>query len=175
VGVVCLLAHVFGNASTSYNPMEDIARTIDALTSMIAINNRRASAYQAMAEKAQRPEVKTMFHHYSDQSKRFASGLSTWRAAYGGFGVADKKPGPSPWSQVRYLLGLNFGKNMITECEELEQEAIKIYKTAISMAFMPQATVSDIEKQIGEFQRALSKLRSIRDQSAVLEGLVATR
>jgi uncharacterized protein (TIGR02284 family) len=170
-----LLAHVFANGCTSYNPMEDIARTIDALTSMIAINNKRASAYQSLANKTQRHEVKTMFSHFADQSKRFASGLSTWRAAYGGFGVADKKPASSPWSQVRYLLGLNSGKNMITECEELEQEAIKIYKAAITMAFMPQATVTDIEKQIGEFQRALSKLRSIRDQSGVLEGLVARR
>jgi uncharacterized protein (TIGR02284 family) len=153
--------------------MEDISRTIDALTSMIAINNKRASAYKSLAEKTDRQEVRTLFRQFADQSKRFANGLSTWRAAYGGFGVADKKSSASAWSQVRYLLGLKLGKNMISDCEELEQDAIKTYKAVIAMAFMPPATVADLQNQIGEFEKALSKLRSVREQSEVSGGLAA--
>jgi uncharacterized protein (TIGR02284 family) len=168
-----MLAHVFAHGPPSYNPMEDIARTIDALTSLIAINYKRYSAYQSLAEKAQQHELKTLFLQFAEQSKRFVGSLSTWRAAYGGFGVADKKAGTSAWSQLKFLLGLNSVRNRIDECKELEQEAIKIYQSTISMAFLPAATVADIHKQMFELEKSLSKLRSIEYQSMAGERLIA--
>ena len=151
--------------------MEDISRTIDALTSMIAINKKRAAAYQSLAEKTHRHEAKLLLLQFADQSRRFASGLSTWRAAYGGFGVADRKSGVSTWSQVRSLFGLNSGKHVITECEEMEQDAIKIYRAAVGMTFIPSATVVDIQKQLADLEKSLSKLRAAREQFVVRENL----
>jgi uncharacterized protein (TIGR02284 family) len=153
--------------------MEDIARTIEALTTLIAINYKRYSAYQSLAEKAQQHELRSLFLQFADQSKRFVGGLSTWRAAYGGFGVTDKKPGTSTWSQLKFLLGLNSLGNRIAECKELEQEAIRMYQSTISMAFLPAATVSDIHKQMFELEKSLSKLRSLEYKSMVGERLIA--
>jgi uncharacterized protein (TIGR02284 family) len=154
--------------------MEDIARTIDALTSLIAVNYKRYSAYKSMAEKAQQHELKTLFLEFADQSKRFVGGLSTWRAAYGGFGVADKKVGTSAWSELKFLLGLNSAKKMIADCQQLEQDAIRIYRSTLSMAFLPAAAVADIQKQMGELEKSRSKLRSIEDRSMVGETLITT-
>jgi uncharacterized protein (TIGR02284 family) len=165
--------HGISQVSAKQHPMEDLSRTIDALTSMIEINNRRASAYTSLAEKTQRNEVKSVFRHFADQARQFASNLSTWRAAYGGFAVSQKKSSAGTWAQVRHLLGLNSGKNIITECEELEREAIKMYKATIAMAFMPPATTADMQTQVREFEKSLSKLRSIKDQTAVGGVLVA--
>jgi uncharacterized protein (TIGR02284 family) len=147
--------------------MEDISRTIDALTSMIAINNKRASTYKSLAEQAQRRELSTMLHQLAEQAKRFSRGLSTWRSAYGGFGVTDQTASSGAWFHVRALLGLSGGKDVISKCEELEQEAVRIYKSAVAKAFMPPATMTDVQEHCREFEKALSRLRSFREPSGV--------
>jgi uncharacterized protein (TIGR02284 family) len=153
--------------------MQDIARTFDTLSVMIAANHRRSKLYHCLADRTENSELRPLFTHYADQSRHFVSSLSTWRSVYG-LATSEKGAGSfGPWSQVRSLLTLGFRQNMLAQCEDLEQEMIRMYGSAISMSFMPPATLTDVQRQVREFERALAKIRLLRERPAAARELFA--
>lgn len=123
-------------------------------------------------------ELRSLFFHYAEQSRQFSSDLSTWRSAYGYFGRPEKKVVGSVWAPVVSLLDHWLRKNVASKCEEMEQDALKMYRTANHWSFIPAAAAADIERQSREFEKALTKLRTLREQAgnnvSVREELVHT-
>lgn len=154
--------------------MEDLNRTIYALTSMIEVNNKRMKVYRNLAEKMHNSDLRTLFRNYAEQSKTFSGELSTWRSAYGGFAM-PQAVGGSIWAQVSNLFDHWFSKNVASKCEEMELEAIKLYKTVMEKAFFPHDAAKDIERQSKEFDKALTKLRTLQENNrSAREELVHT-
>ena len=155
--------------------MEDITRSIDALTSLIEVNNKRMKIYQALAEKMHHSELRSLFSHYAEQSGQFSKALSTWRSVYGGFDMLRKK---SVWEKMTSFWEHWLRKSVASKCEELERDIFRAYRTAIQLSILPAATTAEIERQVGEFEKALIKLRTFQEQPgksrSVYEELVHT-
>lgn len=142
--------------------MEDLSRTVTALTDIIAVNGKRADTYLSLSEKAEHPDLKSVFSHYAKQAKHFINNLSNWRSAYGGYAVVDKKKNGSTWSAVRSLLGRS--RNMIGQCDQVEHEALKAYKSVLALSVIPTAALADIQRQAKEIEKAIEHLKSLKDQ-----------
>jgi uncharacterized protein (TIGR02284 family) len=147
--------------------MQDIARTLDTLNILIAANSKRNKLYHSLCEKPEHHELRPLFANYAEQSRRFITALSTWRSAYGGFTVAEQKESwAGPWSQMKSLLDFGLRRSVLVQCEAQEEEISKLYKSAIRTPLMPAATLTDIQHQSREFEKALSKLRLLRERPA---------
>lgn len=152
--------------------MEDINRVVSALASLIMLHNKRIAAYQSLAEKTPHEDIKSLCTRYIDQSKQFASNLSTWRSAYGGFTKLDGQSGSKGgWRQVRSLFGFSSEKSLINRCEQLEQETLKMYKSV--MQLIPAATVADLRLQTKELEKALKRLQEQGERAELIGSLVA--
>jgi hypothetical protein len=154
--------------------MDDISRTIEALTSMIAVNNNRIKAYQALEHKTDTEHLKSVCKLHIDQSRRFIKCLSTWRAAYGGFAVADSDSQVSNgWAQWRSLLDFGLRRSLWKQCEDQEKEAQRIYLSALKNSFIPIATRTDIQDQAKGFEKALATFKHFSDQPQSTHGSAA--
>jgi uncharacterized protein (TIGR02284 family) len=147
--------------------MQDITRTLDVLTAMIEGNMRRNKLYQSLAEKTKQAELRALFTQYADQSRRFINNLSTWRSAYGGFSTMHSTTDSiGTWAQIRSLLDLGLRKNVLLQCEHLEHDILRIYKSAICMSCLPAPTSADVRQQYRELETALTKVHVLRERPA---------
>ena len=144
--------------------MQDIARTLDTLNALIETNVKRSKLYHTLAEKPEHHELRPLFANYAEQSRRFSNALSTWRSAYGGFAIPEKK---SAWS-LKSLLDIGLRRSVLIQCEEQEEETLKLYKSACRESFLPAATQADVQQQTREIERALSKVRLLRERPAAI-------
>jgi uncharacterized protein (TIGR02284 family) len=144
--------------------MENLNQSIIALTSLIEANNKRVKVYQSVAEKTVKKELKALFTHYAEQSRSFSGSLATWRAAYGGFGFREEKNGHvSAWTQLRALLNIGRANKPVALCEEVEEDALRAYRMAVDNSWLPAATITDVQKQTREVEKALATLRMLKD------------
>jgi hypothetical protein len=145
--------------------MEDISRTIHALTSMIAVNNNRIKAYQTLEHKTDKDYLKSVCKLHIDQSMRFIQCLSTWRAAYGGFAVANRDSRASNgWVQLKSMLDFSLRRSLWKQCEDQEKAALRIYESALRNSFIPGAAREDIQDQAKGFEKALATFKHFSDQ-----------
>jgi hypothetical protein len=141
--------------------VEDLSRTLIALTEVISVNNKRAHTYHSVTEKTENPDLKPVFSHYEKQAKHFVNNLSNWRSAYGGFAVTDKKQNGSSWSLLS-LLGRS--KNMVSQCEQVEQESLKVYRSVLGLSIIPREALTDLQRQAREIEKAIEHLKSLKHQ-----------
>jgi uncharacterized protein (TIGR02284 family) len=144
--------------------MEVTSQSVSALTSLIEVNNKRVNVYRTLAEKTAKKELKALFNHYAEQSRSFSGSLSTWRAAYGGFGYREERSGSfNVWTQLKSLLNIGGARNPVVLCQQVEEDALRAYRTAIENSLLPTATVVDVQKQTRELERVIAKLQSIAE------------
>jgi uncharacterized protein (TIGR02284 family) len=139
--------------------MEDIIQSVEALTSLIEVNNKRVRVYRKVAENASETKLKALFNSLAEQSRHFSGTLATWRAAYGGFGLPEQRP-RTIWGEFKSLLTRT--RNPLHLCEEVEQDTLKAYKTAVTNSLLPTATVADVQRQTREVEKALAKLQALK-------------
>ena len=151
--------------------MEDIIRTVSGLTSLIVTHNKRMRAYRSLSEKSSHEEIKSFCTRRVDQSKQFINNLLTWRSAYGGYTkIDDQSDASSPWHQIRVLFGMSPERALIDRCEQLEREALKVYKTV--MPIIPPATAVDLQAQTHEIEKALKRLKALGERTELVGSLV---
>jgi hypothetical protein len=149
--------------------MEDIAKTIDALTSMITVNNNRIKAYQSLEHKTNQDRLKSVCKLHIDQSKRFIHCLSTWRSAYGGFGISDNFRGTTnTWARMISLLDIGLRRNLWTQCEDQEKDALRLYKAVLESSFIADATRSDIHDHVKGLEKALATIKHFSERPEVV-------
>ena len=150
--------------------MEDINKAVSALASLIVAHNERIRAYQSLADKSPSDEVKSFCARHIEQAKQFASNLSTWRSAYGGFAKIEAQSiNFNAWHQVRLLFGFSVEKTIMNRCAQLDRETLKMYGTAIP--FIPGATLKDMQMQAKEVEKALRRLQELGERATVVATL----
>jgi hypothetical protein len=153
--------------------MQDIARALDTLTILIDANQKRMKLYLSLVKKLDDHGLRPLFVQQAELSKRFIAILSTWRSAYGGFALSsqNEKSGPG-WFQLKSLLDLG-RRSVLAQCEAQEEEIIKQYKSAIRTPAIPVATLTDIQQQALELEKALGKFRILRERPAAEREVLA--
>jgi uncharacterized protein (TIGR02284 family) len=66
------------------------------------------------------------------------------------------------WNRMRDLFSLSNENSVFSACEQLEEEALKNYKTALFMSFLPDAALKDVERQFKEIQKIKDNLSSMK-------------
>jgi hypothetical protein len=145
--------------------MEDINRAIAALASLILAHHKRIKAYSSLHEATSHQDVRFLCERNVDHSKQCIANLSRWRSAYGGFAKSlDYSAGKDTWHQVRLFFSSNPERTIVDRCEEMEQEILKMYESA--MLLIPSYTVGDLQLQVKSLERMVRRLHEVRERKA---------
>jgi len=151
--------------------MENIKRTVSALTSLIQTHHKRISAYLELMRVTTHQEITALCKHHIDLSDQIVKTLSACRSAYGDFTKqADRYSDTDNWYQLRRIFSLNPEKTNINRCEELEWEILEMYKTFTPL--MPSAAVGDLQLQMKTVRQMMMELLELKERKQLFGSLV---
>ena len=146
--------------------MEINSQVIFALNRMVDVNTKRSNRYKSLSDKSRELEMKLFFIQYAVQAETFTVTLNKWRHAYGAPSHTTKKESlfNTTASQLKKMIG---GRSYeLKECEEMESNAIKTYKIALALSFLPTSTIEDITMQSKELEKVQYTLKALRENGA---------
>ncbi len=140
---------------------------IDAINSLIIINNDRSEGYRKAAEEAKDSELKSLFNKFSDQSRSFSSELRK-------FVPNAKEPDHDEtkttgklfrlWMDLKAAVTSNDRKAILSSCEFGEDAAKNEYKSVLEKSGeLPADALSVITKQNAEILKSHDQIKSMRD------------
>lgn len=143
--------------------MEDPAKATFAFSKLTAINSRRSARYTAAADKVKPVHLKIVFLNYAFLAQQLHADLMRWVEAYGG----TVQPHTSSlisdaWEKIKDLFSAD--TEVFSACEQLEEEALKNYRTALVLNFLPEAAVKDIARQLQEIQKIKDSLADMKQR-----------
>ncbi|MES2133796.1 MAG: PA2169 family four-helix-bundle protein [Bacteroidota bacterium] len=140
---------------------------INAVNSLIIINNDRSEGYMKAAEEAKDSELKSLFTKFSQQSKTFSNELRKF--------VPDSEEPKSGetkntgklfrlWMDIKSAVTSNDRKAILSSCEFGEDAAKKEYKDALEKSRdLPADALAVITKQNSEILKSHNLIKSMRD------------
>lgn len=155
--------------SNHWKSMEDITKATFAFSKLTEINSKRSARYTAAAGKVKNIHLKIVFMNYAFQAQQLNADLRRWIMAYGVQTIQNSDSMFSAaWERVKDLFNFNTENGVFSACEQLEEEALKNYRTALILSFLPEAAIRDVERQFKEIQKIKDNLRNMK-QSHVYE------
>jgi uncharacterized protein (TIGR02284 family) len=143
--------------------MGSSSKVISALNALIESNDRRFHHYNALADKSTDDRLKHLFQGYANRSVDFTSSLTKWRSAYGGSTYVEKKfNGFSFTGKLRDVFMAPDKNDILNQCETIEIDTLKLYKTALVLSFLPSEAIVDIQQQIVEFEKVRVSLNTLK-------------
>jgi uncharacterized protein (TIGR02284 family) len=118
--------------------METTENTIEVLNDLIEINNDRVKGFEKAANDLEENDgdLKSIFDKYAQQSRAYASELTSWVSQHGG----DAKDGSGfggaihrAWIDVKSTFGGSDREGILEECERGEDAIKKAYISALSL------------------------------------------
>ncbi|CAN5331773.1 hypothetical protein BH10BAC4_BH10BAC4_12430 [soil metagenome] len=148
--------------------MQPISQIVLTLNKMMDINGQRVNRYKSLADKAKEIEMKIFYMQFAIQAQTFTATLNKWRTAYGIASHTLPKEGilSSAIGQLKRVINLGSKDFDLKQCEEMESNALKTYKTALSLAFLPSATTEDIVRQTEELENTHFTLKTFRENGS---------
>jgi uncharacterized protein (TIGR02284 family) len=143
--------------------MDDIAKATFAFSKLTEINSKRSARYTAAADKVKNIHLKIVFMNYAFQAQQLNADLKRWIMAYGVQTMqSSDNIFSTTWGKVKDIFSFNTENGVFSACEQLEDEALKNYRTALILSFLPEAALKDVERQIREIQKIKDNLRSMK-------------
>lgn len=141
--------------------------SIATLVSLVQLNNKRLIHYKKSADKAKEIELKLLFMRYAVQSQGFMNKLNRWIIDLGGAPVSGEQESNLmlTWNRIRESLSSDSSINLLLQRSELlEQEALKIYNTVLSLSILPGSTLQDLQKQASEFEVTMLTMKGLQEK-----------
>lgn len=143
--------------------MEDITKATFAFSKLTEINSRRSARYTAAADRVKNIHLKIVFMNYAYQAQQLNVDLKRWITAYGVHTTQNNESTLSTtWGKIRDFFSFNSENGVFSSCEELEEEALKKYRTALVLSFLPDAALKDVERQFKEIQKIKDNLSHMK-------------
>lgn len=140
----------------------DIPRVVFSLSLLIQSNNKRASYYRTASGRISNPEMKTLFSSLAEQSESFASDLTRWVKAYGATPAPVKKTAAVvAWEKLKNMLMLNVSEHLPASSGAIEEDTLKVYRTALTFSFLPGAAIRDVRDHISHFEKARKRFHHL--------------
>jgi hypothetical protein len=134
---------------------KDIPRLVFSLSLLIQSNNKRVSYYKAAAERAVDPELKALMLECAEQSESYSNDLIRWVKAYGASPAPIRRSAAVvAWEKLKHILLIEDAENIPVTSGVIENDTLKVYKTALGLSFLPGTAIKDIRKHISDFERA---------------------
>ncbi len=141
---------------------KDIPRVVFSLSLLIQSNNKRASYYRAAASRTSNMEMKTLFANLAEQSEGFAADLTRWVKAYGATPAPVKKTAAVvAWEKLKNILMLDALENLPATSGVMEEDTLKVYRTALTLSFLPGAAIRDVREHVNQFERARKRFMNL--------------
>lgn len=140
-------------------------KAISVLNELIETCKDGAKGFASAAEKADSPELKSLFTKYSAQRTSFAADLDGMvislrgEPAETGHVAAVMHRG---WIDIKTAFAGNDDKALLNECERGEDYAKKAYMDALKEDLPPDARAI-VQRQSGEVKAAHDKVRDLRN------------
>jgi hypothetical protein len=142
---------------------KDIPKVVFSLSLLIQSNNKRASYYRAASGRSSDIEMKSLFATLASQSERFASDLTRWVKAYGATPVPVKRTAAvAAWEKLKNILMLDALENLPATSGVIEEDTLKVYRTALALSFLPGSAIRDVREHINQFERARKRFMNFR-------------
>lgn len=143
--------------------MEDITKATFAFSKLTEINNRRSARYTTAADQVKNIHLKIVFMNYAYQAQQLNVDLRRWITAYGVHTMQSNESMLSgTWAKIKDFFSFNSENGIFSSCEELEEEALKKYRTALVLSFLPDAALKDVERQFKEIQKIKDNLSHMK-------------
>lgn len=143
--------------------MEDITKATFAFSKLAEINSKRSAHYTSAADKVKNIHLKIVFMNYAFQAQQLNTDLRRWIMAYG---VQTMQNSDSifnaAWEKVKDIFSFNTENGIFSACEQLEEDALKNYRTALILRFLPDAALKDVERQFREIQKIKDNLKNMK-------------
>jgi uncharacterized protein (TIGR02284 family) len=148
-------------------PYRDISRVTFSLSLLIQSNNKRVSYYKSVAVKTQDNDLKSLCMAYADQSQNFVDDLTRWVKAYGSTPAPARKTSlaTQAWERMKELLT---DEQAAMTSGAIERDTLKVYKTALSLSFIPSTVANDIRKHVRDLERARDLFEVLRTEAQVM-------
>lgn len=150
--------------------MSTTDQTIEVLNDLIQINNDRIAGFQEALKnlEEQDSDLKTLFHEFSDQSRKFSQQLSTTVGALGGDAETSKSASGAlhrAWIDLKGAFTGHDRQSVLEEAERGEDAIKKAYRDALGSGdfVLPQDAVNLINDQASEINLAHDKIKALRD------------
>jgi uncharacterized protein (TIGR02284 family) len=148
-------------------------KSIKILKSLIAHNNDRIACYELVLNDNETldQELKTMFTHLVQVSKKIREELSNEVRKSGGVPPEDGREGSkflSAWSEVRKALEKNEHLGIVIACEQCEQVIINAYEKVLSDHEEDLASIQQIEMINTQLKLLKVNLKEIHDSKGQL-------
>lgn len=142
-------------------------KKIDAINSLIIINNDRSEGYKKAAEESKDTELKSLFNKFSEQSRTFSSELRK-------FVPGSEEPDYDEtkitgklfrlWMDIKAAVTSNDRKAILSSCEFGEDAAKNEYKSVLEKSTdIPAEALSVITKQNAEILKSHDQIKAMRD------------
>lgn len=139
---------------------KDIPRVVFSLSLLIQANNKRASYYRGAFNKTSNAEMKALFAKLAEQSEGFAGDLTRWVKAYGATPAPVKKSAAvMAWEKLKNILMLD--ENLQATSGAIEEDTLKVYRTALTLSFLPGAAIRDVRDHVAQFERARKRFMNL--------------
>lgn len=142
-------------------------KSIDAINSLIIINNDRSEGYKKAAEETKDSELKSLFNKFSEQSRDFSSELRKFIPDSEEAGHDETKNTGKLfrlWMDIKAAVTSNNRKAILSSCEFGEDAAKNEYKNVLEKPTdIPAAALSVITKQNAEIMRSHDQIKVMRD------------
>jgi len=140
------------------------AKAIFGLTTLIRINEKRIRYYRLALNRSDDVDLILWFNRQAGHLQSANTTLKELLSSYKEISEADINPSiqSSHWEHFRDLLILTRRNSLVDHCEMLERNALKIYRTAIALSFIPTSMTADVQEQIEDIEEGLINLKAIR-------------
>ena len=145
---------------------------ISILNDLIETCKDGAKGFASASEKADSPELKSLFQKYSTQRESFAADLDghvmslRGKPAESGHVAAVVHRG---WIDIKTAFAGNDDKALLNECERGEDYAKKAYTDALK-GDLPSDAHAVVQRQSVEVKTAHDKVRDLRNEANALAG-----
>ncbi len=147
--------------------MENSKNEIQALNSLIEINNDRIQGYQTAEEETEHTDLKSLFGSNRSQSQLFKSELSNTVRKLGGEpteGTTVSGKAYRAWMDVKAALTGKDRTVILSSCEFGEDAALSTYNSVLEGSDLSAQSRAIVQKQHAELQRAHDQMKKLRDQ-----------
>jgi uncharacterized protein (TIGR02284 family) len=147
-------------------------KTVDALNTLVEINNDRIEGYQKAADGTKEHDLRTMFGKFAQDSKKCRQELSSEITNLGGTPTEGTKNSGKlfrAWMDVKAAVTVNDRKAILDSCEYGEDHAIETYEDVLESKteHLNPGHVSMINSQLSTIRADKNKVKSMQDAHKV--------
>jgi len=151
--------------------MDTLAKaTTETLGDLVLLNNDRCEGYEKAMNQTDEADLKQLFQHLSDESRKFSSELKGLFPA--GEEVPENKETTNSgklyrvWMDVKNALTTNDRKSVLSSCEYGEDVIKKAYEEALKhREDLSSEVLSVLERQYSVLLEAHNRVKHLRDSA----------